>query len=121
MSIPAAGTYSVTYNVSDNAGNPAVQVSRTVMVTATADTTPPVITLTGANPLTIVIGTAYAEPGATATDNVDNDATITSAIMIDASAVDINTAGTYSVTYNVSDNAGNLAVQVSRTVMASGD
>ena len=84
---------------------------------ATADTTPPVITLTGANPLTIATGTAYTEPGATATDNVDGD--ITSAIVIDASAVNTSVAGTYSVTYNVSDNAGNPAVQVSRTVMVT--
>ena len=37
------GVYTVTYNVSDTAGNAAVQVTRTVAV---ADTTAPVITLT---------------------------------------------------------------------------
>ncbi|HAH33813.1 MAG TPA: hypothetical protein DCL52_03400, partial [Flavobacteriaceae bacterium] len=43
----------------------------------------------------------------TATDNADDDSTITSAIVIDANAVDVNVLGDYTVTYNVSDAAGN--------------
>ena len=41
------GVYTVTYNVSDAAGNPAVEVTRTV--TITSDVTVPVITLTGSD------------------------------------------------------------------------
>ena len=37
----------------------------------TPDTTAPVISLSGANPQTIEIGTAYTELGATATDDKD--------------------------------------------------
>ena len=110
----AYGQYIVTYNVSDSSGNAAVEVSRTVNVVAAPDTTPPVITLTGANPQIINAGSAYTELGASAQD--DRDGNISANIVIDASAVDTSTVGSYSVTYNVSDAAGNAAVQVTRTV-----
>jgi len=79
-----------------------------------ADTTPPVITLTGDNPQTILTGNAYVELGATATDNQDGD--VSGLIVIDASAVNTNAAGTYSVTYNVRDAANNAAATVTRTI-----
>ena len=68
----------------------------------------PVIALEGANPQSIELGTAYSELGATATDNIDG--TITGNIVIDASNVNVDIAGDYTVTYNVSDAAGNPAV-----------
>ncbi|MFB1027082.1 MAG: DUF5011 domain-containing protein, partial [Flavobacteriaceae bacterium] len=80
------------------------------------DTTAPVITLVGANPQELTVGDAYAELGATATDDTDDDTALTATIAIDASAVDTATAGSYSVTYDVSDAAGNAATQVTRTV-----
>src|SRR3990172_10590333 len=109
-------SYSVTYNVSDSSGNDAVQKVRTVQVVEVPvpDTTRPVITLVGANPQTVEVGRAYVELGATATDDVDGD--LSDAIVIDASAVDTGSPGSYSVTYNVSDSAGNDAVQKVRTV-----
>ena len=113
VNVNTIGSYTVTYNVSDAAGNAAIQVTRTVNV---VDTTIPEITLTGANPQSIELGTPYSELGATATDNADDDSTITSAIVIDANAVDVNVLGDYTVTYNVSDAAGNAAIQVTRTV-----
>ena len=64
------GSYTVTYNVSDANGNPAVQVTRTVNV---VDTTAPVITLTGDEIITIEVGSTYADAGAIAKDNYDND------------------------------------------------
>jgi len=79
-----------------------------------SDTTAPVITLLGSNPLTLTVGSKYNEAGAKATDNVDGD--ISSAIVIDKSAVNTNTAGSYSVVYKVSDSAGNAAIPVVRTV-----
>jgi len=78
------------------------------------DTTPPVITLTGANPLIIAVGEAYVEPGATATDDRDGD--LTASIVINTSAVDSSIPGTYQVTYNVRDAAGNAAVTMIRIV-----
>ncbi len=70
----------MTYNVSDSSGNAASEVTRTVDV---VDTTVPVITLVGANPQTIEVGSSYAELGATASDNYDGD--LTGSIVIDAS------------------------------------
>jgi hypothetical protein len=107
-----AGTYTVTYDVSDAAGNVAAQVTRTVNVVQ--DTTAPVITLIGASVIDVNVGDTYTEAGATATDDFDGD--ITTSIVIGGDSVDTNTAGTYTVTYDVSDAAGNVAAQVTRTV-----
>ena len=110
-----AGTYIVTYNVSDAAGNAAAQVTRTV--TVNPDTTPPVIVLIGSSPVNLTVGDTYTELGATATDNIDGD--ISANVVIGGDAVNTGAAGTYIVTYNVSDNAGNAAAQVTRTVNVS--
>ena len=64
------GTYTVTYNVSDDAGNAATEVTRVVNVT---DTTAPVITLVGDTQITVEVGTTYTDLGATASDNYDGD------------------------------------------------
>ena len=111
VSTSVLGSYSVTYDVADSSGNPAVQVTRTVDV---VDTTVPMITLVGANPQTIEVGSAYVELGATASDNHDGD--ISGSIVVDASAVNTSVLGSYSVTYDVTDAEGNAAVQVTRTV-----
>lgn len=109
------GEYSLKYNVSDEAGNAADEKTRTVWV---VDRTKPVITLNNPNPVNIQIGNTYNEPGATATDNYDGD--ITGKIDTNASDVNTSQAGTYSVIYTVSDNAGNQA-QETRTVNVSSE
>lgn len=106
------GDYTVTYDVTDAAGNMATQVSRTVRVVA-PDTTAPVITLLGNASVTITVGDTYTDAGATATDDVDGD--ITANIVVN-NPVDTNSAGTYTITYNVTDAAGNTAAEVTRTV-----
>ena len=106
------GTYELAYNVSDAAGNPADEVFRTVNVIA--DTEAPVITMKGSNTITLTVGQAYNEQGANAIDNRDGD--ISASIEI-VSNVDAGVAGTYEVTYNVSDAAGNPADEVIRTVI----
>ena len=80
-----------------------------------ADTTPPVITLQGANPLSLLVGESYVEPGYTATDDVDGD--LTSQVVVTGI---VNTAveGTYPLTYTVSDAAGNTGTAL-RTVNVS--
>ena len=80
---------------------------------ATADTTPPVITLVGDDPVNITVGSTYTDAGATATDDVDGDIT---ANIVTVNNVDATTIGQYTVTYNVSDAAGNAATEVTRTV-----
>ena len=109
------GTYTVTYTVSDAAGNSAV-ATRTVSVMM--DTVAPVITLNGSDTLSIVQFTSFTDPGATASDNVDGN--ITSSIVVSGS-VNADTLGTYELTYSVNDAAGNsdsatLTVTVSEYV-----
>ena len=79
-----------------------------------ADTTPPVITLSGDNPQVIAFSEAYVELGATASDNRDGD--LTASIVIDATGVDVSIPGDYTVTYDVTDAAGNVATTVTRAV-----
>ena len=71
----------------------------------------PQITLQGANPLTLVRGQTFTDPGATATDPEDG----TLAVTADCSSVNVNTVGSYTCSYRAQDNAGNVATAV-RTV-----
>jgi hypothetical protein len=105
------GTNTITYNVSDAAGNAATEVTRTVNV---VDTTVPVITLLGDATVTIEVGNDYTDDGAIASDNYDGD--ITDDIVV-VNPVDTDVVGTYTITYNVSDAAGNAAVEVIREVV----
>jgi beta-glucanase (GH16 family) len=107
-----SGTYTITYTATDAAGNSATR-TRTVTV---ADTTAPVISLTGESEVSLTVGASFTDEGATATDTVDGD--LTSDIVVD-NQVDTSVAGTYQVTYNVSDNAGNTATAVVRNVTIS--
>ena len=77
------------------------------------DTEAPVITLSGSATVVIESGERYIDSGATATDNIDGD--ITRSIVVN-NPVNTSTVGTYTVTYNVTDFAGNAAVQVTRSV-----
>jgi hypothetical protein len=77
------------------------------------DVTAPVITLKGVSPITTAKDSVYNDAGATALDDVDGDISIDIAA---TSTVDIHTVGDYTVKYNVSDAAGNAAVEVSRVV-----
>jgi hypothetical protein len=79
--------------------------------TPAPDTQKPTITLAGANPLSVVQGTAYTEPGATWTDNVDG----TGAVTAISGTVNTATVGTYTVTYSKTDAAGNTQT-ATRTV-----
>ncbi|SFZ90000.1 Por secretion system C-terminal sorting domain-containing protein [Flaviramulus basaltis] len=83
--------------------------------TPTPDTTPPVITLNGASTIILTVGDTYTELGATATDNVDGN--LTSSI-VTSGTVNTNSEGTYTVTYSVSDAAGNLA-SANRTIVVN--
>jgi PKD repeat protein len=89
-------------------------VSLVVGGTAAEDTTPPMITLNGDAIVDLNVGDSYTEAGATATDDTDGD--ISGNIVVGGDTVDTSVAGTYIVTYNVSDAAGNAATEVTRTV-----
>jgi len=109
------GSYTVTYNVTDQAGNQATEVTRTVTVTApvVVDTTAPVITLVGNSTETIDQDSTYTDAGATATDDTDGDVTST---IVTVNPVDTSTEGTYTISFNVTDTAGNVALEVTREV-----
>ena len=83
-------------------------------VNVNPDSIVPVITLIGAASVSLNLGDTYIEQGATASDNIDGD--ITANIIIGGNVIDTNTEGSYLVTYNVSDTAGNNAAQVTRTI-----
>ncbi len=104
------GSYTVTYNITDSEGNVAVEVTRTVIV---QDTTKPVISLTGDSTVYVEYEGTYTESGATFTDNYDT----TGSVIVDSSTVDSSTLGSYTVTYNITDSEGNVAVEVTRTVI----
>ncbi len=79
----------------------------------------PVITLLGDAVVRHAVGAAYVDAGADAADNRDGD--ITDSIVTSGADFDVNTLGTYTVRYNVSDAAGNAAVEVTREVIVTDD
>jgi hypothetical protein len=64
------------------------------------DTTAPALLLTGETPMTVECHTGFSDPGATASDVVDGDL---SAAIQRSGSVDINSPGSYTVTYSVTD------------------
>lgn len=109
VDVNTPGTYTLTYSATDSAGNTG---TTTRIVTVVADAAP-TITLTGGN-VTIAQGGTWSEPGYSATDAEDGD--ITADVVVGGDTVDTNTPGVYTITYNVSDSAGNAAAQRTRTV-----
>uniref|UniRef100_UPI0035628B87 DUF5011 domain-containing protein n=1 Tax=Sulfurovum sp. TaxID=1969726 RepID=UPI0035628B87 len=75
-----------------------------------ADTIPPVITIIGNNPATVIQNTTYTDAGATATDDRDGSVAVTT-----TGSVNTSTVGTYTITYTAKDAAGNTAT-ATRTV-----
>jgi len=76
------------------------------------DRIPPTVALIGDITLRIDVGSAFQDPGATASDDIDGD--ISLQIVVD-NPVNSSLVGTYPITYAVTDRAGNLG-QVVRTV-----
>lgn len=92
----------VTYVVLDSSGNPGY-AERELPST---DILPPEIVLTGGDTLSVPLGTYLADPGYTASDNMDGD--LTDAVEV-SGYVDWLSPGSYSLTYQVSDRVGNTA------------
>jgi hypothetical protein len=104
-----AGTFVIQVTISDQSGGVTYGV---INVTVVADAAP-VITLLGDAEVNINVGDVYTDAGATASDDVDGN--ITASIVV-GGTVNTSAAGSYVLTYNVSDSAGNAALEVSRTV-----
>ena len=111
-----AGTYVLTYTVTDAYGNTAT-AKRTVTVKKPADTVKPVITLKGNASMSLTVGATFTEPGYTASDNVDGN--LTSKVKV-SGTVNTAKAGTYSVSYTVTDAAGNKTVVYRKVVVSDG-
>lgn len=103
-----SGTYTLTYTVSDSSENQ-TEVKRTVTV---GDFQSPSLTLSGASRIYVKVGESFSDPGYSANDRVDGD--LTSKVVISGS-VDTTRMGTNTLTYTVSDAAGNTAT-ATRTV-----
>lgn len=101
--------HTLTAVVTDNYTNTTTSSDVSVIV----DNLAPVITITGGD-ATLYVGQTYSDLGATALDSRQGD--LTSSI-ITVSHVNTSVAGTYTVTYDVSDDQGNAATQATRTVV----
>ena len=99
------GSYTVTYSATDANGN-TTTATRTVNV---VDTTAPVVTVTGDDPVTTELGADYDDAGATATDASGTVEVVTSG------TVDTDTVGEYTLTYTSTDASGNAGT-ATRTV-----
>jgi hypothetical protein len=108
-----AGTYVITFDATDLAGNVATQVTRTVIVEAELDTTAPVITVSGNATTTI----PFNDTAPTFTSSTDDGSTV----VIGGDTVNTGVAGTYVITFNATDTSGNAATQVTRTVIVEAE
>lgn len=79
------------------------------------DTTAPVVTLTGADAVTISLQGTYSELGATANDDEDGTVSVST-----TGTVDPDKTGTYTITYTATDAAGNEG-SAARTVTVKND
>ena len=78
-----------------------------------ADTRAPVITLSGSSSMPHEQGIAFTDPGASVTDNVDSNLSVSVAGEVNSAE-----AGSYTLTYSSSDSAGNT-VSETRTVIVA--
>jgi hypothetical protein len=122
------GVYTLTYDYTDGAGNASATVTVTVNV---VDTTPAVITVPDAGPLTHEAGSVFSDPGATATDAVDGVVPLTSStpvngdgerggydpvIRAESGCVHADRGRRRPTRYDYTDGAGNASGTVTVTV-----
>ncbi|WP_085766334.1 LamG-like jellyroll fold domain-containing protein [Nonlabens spongiae] len=108
------GIQAVLITATDQAGNTAVQNALVNVDDAIA----PVLSLNGAATITIQRGVTFIDPGVTVTDNCSSSITP----IVGGDTVNINATGSYLVTYNATDLAGNAATEITRTVeVTNGD
>ena len=107
VNVDASGTYSVLYNVVNSNGYAAAEAIRTVIVEKTT------IIIKGGKLVTHEAGTEYFDMGATAYDSDENE--ISDSIELKG-YVNVNSVGSYTLTYLVKDAAGNEVAEAKRTV-----
>ncbi len=111
----APGAFTVSYTATDDSGNTTLrQNARTVTV---ADNTPPVMVLNGQATMGLECGSPYTELRASANDVCHGD--VSNRVQIGGDTVTVGTPGTYTVTYNVTDQSGQSAPELTRTVVVT--
>jgi len=98
------------------------------LINEDSDTIPPVISLEGDETIELdANGISWIDPGATVTDNKDNNLGIQTStwngdVLISETEATVNTSSpaTYLIKYNATDSAGNKAIEVTRTVIVGG-
>jgi parallel beta-helix repeat protein len=102
------GTYLVNFDVQDLAGNQADRVTRVIIVKP--DVTAPQLVISGSDTTYVAVFDAtYTDPQAVlAEDLVDGD--ILSEV-VKTGGVDVNKVGTYTLTYKVADQSGNVTTK----------
>jgi PKD repeat protein len=113
------GTYDVTLVATNAGGSDEDKQTLTIeLKVIMTDFDPPVITLMGEPSIELEIGDEFTDPGATANDEVDGDV---SANIVVTGEVNRFQPGEYVLAYNVTDAAGNVAEEVTRTVTVNYD
>ncbi len=90
----SAGSHNITLTVVDTGGGS----DSDDMVINIVDTQAPVITVNGADPFTVECHTSFVDPGATANDGCAGSVPVTP-----SGTVDVNTPGSYLITYSATD------------------
>lgn len=102
------GDYNVIIHIKNTTDPITYDLTLTSPHKITVDTTAPVITLNGGSTINLSVGNPYTDEGAITDDR--------SAINI-SGTVDTSTIGSYNIIYTATDQAGNEAVPVLRTVV----
>ena len=95
------GTYTYTLTVSDGLESS----TDDMIITVVADTEPPTLALLGDASITLPLFQSFTDPGYEVSDVCDTDVTVTV-----TGSVDVNSSGSYTLTYTATDAAGNSAV-----------
>jgi large repetitive protein len=98
-----------TFRATDAAGNSSIAAQTITVI----DSTPPTLSVPGANPLVVECHSTFVDPGAIAGDACDASVPVTV-----SGLVNVNVPGDYLLTYSATDHAGNTrtATRVVRVV-----
>ena len=77
------------------------------------DAVAPVLTLRGEPSVSVPAGSPFSDAGASALDNIDGDISLR---VVTSGTVNTSVVSAYTVTYTVTDEAGNAATPITRTV-----
>jgi len=102
----------------DSAGNAPLPVTITTLI---QDTTKPIITLNGNNPIYLIPGDVFSDPGAIVSDNDNTINGIMASSTIPSELLDgitLSDEGSHIITYSATDGT-NEAIPVSRTVIVN--